>query len=232
MFMLNNSMLINGDPKYSDVSPLRRHWLYGVNCYQNAIGYDPVTVFTAAANPTDFAYMCLAPGTLAQRMDAANKKTIQKKDVLDACREDGLILLDTTSIHATITVPNDMRLIALYFREDATGANDFDFKVLNKHSNKWESKTIIGDKIEMDSLIEKDVIGYRFEHFLLAPENIQPLGLPHGTSTFFYQGDDVTLRFVEGTPHWARGPVLQDRGTHLYRDRYCPLYAKPAWPAL
>lgn len=224
-------MSINGDPIFSDVSPLRRHWLYGVNCYQNALGYDPVTVFTSAANPKDFAYMCLAPGTLAQRMYAANKNSIQKKDVLDGCREDGLIVLEDATRHAAITVPQDMRLIALYFREDATGANDFDFKVLNKQSNTWENKIPMGDKMKMDALIERDFFGYQFEHFLLAPENIEPLGLPQGTSTIFHQGDDITLRFVEGAPDWARGPVLQDRGTHLYRARQCPLYAKPAWPA-
>lgn len=227
--------MINGEPKFSEIPPLRRHFLYGVNCYQFAIGYQPITVFTQAANPNRFAYLTLCPGNFAEKVwqqGGVGISTYNFKNLIrTSCQEDQLIELEQRSIHDPINAPDGERLIALYFAPgDETGPGDFHFVYLNNTNRQWEEKTPFADIVVHDHLPPSLPGGYIFSRFFAAKEGIQPQGLPSGI--FVPCQSNPGLNFVENQPFWARGPVLKDHGNGLFLRRGHPLYAKPAWPEI
>ncbi len=230
-------MTILGEPKFSDVPPLRRHFIYGVNCYQYAIGKgDEVTVFTKHPRKQAFNYLTLCPGHMAETALSSGQSYIPahelKRLIIQGCREDNLVELEQHSPHAAIHVPDSMRLIAFYFTDNTErGMGDFDFMVHNPKTSKWENKTPLLDVDCTEGLLPSRENDYIFQRFFLAPHDIVPNGIPRGTPIKL--SDDLSLNIVTDKPYWAQGPVLEDRGEQgLFLRRLYPHYAKPAWPQI
>lgn len=230
-------MSIFGEPKFSDVPPLRRHFIYGVNCYQYAIGKGhEVTVFTKDRTKQEFNYLTLCPGHMAEAALSGGQSYISayelKRLIIQGCREDKLVELEQRSLHAAIHVPDNMRLIAFYFTDNTDrGMGDFDFMVYNPKTSKWENKTPLSDTDFIDNLLPSHGNHYIFQRFFVAPDNVAPCGIPQGMPAKL--SNDLSLNIVTDKPYWARGPVLEDRGDQgLFFRRLHPHYAKPAWPQM
>lgn len=226
-------MSINGDPKFSDISPLRRHFIYGVNCYQHAIGIKPITLFANTPAPESYQYMTLCPGNMAKSawekaggISIRSLPTYILKDLLyEGCRNDGLTIVENTSRNAAIHIPERHSLIALFYSQYRS---DFHFLRFNEKQNKWEQKTPLSDVEEIDSLPPIIMGDYTFSKLMIVPPDINPQGRVPGILVNL--ADDISLNVVKKRPHWANGPILEDRGDSTFFRPRKQILAKPYLP--
>lgn len=127
--------------KYSAID---LHQIYGVNCYQYAIGYHPITLYFNKQT-SSISYSTLCPGDLTSIISQNGKSSLKdmapyeaKKQIILACKKDTLEELEATrSPDEAISIPPNKKLIALFFSGDC---GDFDFHVLNNVTNMWKTK--------------------------------------------------------------------------------------------
>lgn len=216
-------MTLNSEPLFSDIPPIRRHFIYGANCYQFAIGFDPITIFTDLKTPNIIHYQTLCPGNMAQ---SAWEKSgclflptlppyIVKQLVLDGCKEDGLVVIQNATPTSSIPIPENHTLVALYYSDTR---NDFHFLKWDEKKKIWNHKTPLSN-IETCNELPQSLWGdYLFQNLLLAPNNILPKGQSVGQRISLDQ--DTTLNLVINPNNVVAGTItLENQGNNLF-SRY------------
>lgn len=217
------------DVEYSGTDPVQLHAVYGVNCYQNAIGYKPITVHFNK-NSGNVSYLTLCPGNLAQILHEFGRNAgheissyDMKKMLIAQCREDGLEELEARSTNSPIHVPEGKRLVAMLYSNER---KDFDFQFHDAIAGKWKNKTPMETYTERDDLPKFLAGGYVLSRLFICPENVAPKGAPKG-QIHTYKDQDVVLTLPEIAHPWERGPCLQKTAGGLYLPRTDKTYASP-----
>lgn len=215
---------------YQDINPTELHKVYGINCYQNAIGYKPITIhYNEAAGRLN--YLTLCPGNMAQILNDDFSRNagyeisshMMKKILISQCKEDQLEELETRTLSTPINVPEGKRLIALFYSNER---KDFDFQYYDQKSRMWKNKTPTEDYTEREDMPRFLAGGYVFTRFFVAPENIEPKGVPKGNSHHFRE-EDITLNLPATIQPWERGPCFQKTEGGFYLKKTEKVYASP-----
>ncbi len=189
----------------SQKDPVTLHKIYGVNCYQHAIGHLPITLHFNQRSG-NISYTTLCPGHLAKNLGNLSLHDISayeaKRKIIYACQEDGLEELEQRSLSEPISIPKDRKMIAFYFSSER---KDFDFHVLNQREI-WENKTPFADVSETDNLPTMIAGGYILTRLFFAPQKVTPHGVNIGKS--YTYPDGTILNLPERPELWERGPSL------------------------
>jgi hypothetical protein len=212
-------------PIFEDVMPIARHGLYGINCYQHAIGIRPITLHYNKLTRS-ISYLTLCPGNTAQHISqrASLPASHEMKElVIQGSKEDGLVELETRNPEDSINIPVNSRLIALYF---SLALNDFDFHVFNQEKRSWENKTPFAPVTEIEKLPRILGGGYTLcRLFIAEAQNIRGHGVPQGQS-YKYQ-DGTSLNLPQLIKPWERGPALKCAENGYFLERTNKIYAAP-----
>lgn len=215
---------------YSGNDAIQLHAVYGVNCYQNAIGYKPITIHFN--NKSGYlSYLTLCPGDLAKIINDHDHRYPgqqissydMKKLIIAQCREDGLEELEARSVSEAIYVPDGKRLVAMLYSAEH---KDFDFQFYDEKSNTWKNKTPLEGYSEREDLPKFLGGGYVLTRLFMCPEGIEPKGAPKGR-TYSYKDKEITLNLPETVQSWERGPCLKREETGFYCSRTGMTYASP-----
>lgn len=154
---------------------VRRHYLYGANCYQHAIGFDKAILWVRMPdNHQDCRlvdYMTLAPGSYGH-VPAPSDPAEFRDFFLEYCKEDGLI-----DLNGHFEQRAGYRTLAFFVGVMPQGRVDYHFAFLNA-DGLWEDKIPFREPRTHSSTaaIEKDT-GYRFQRYLLCPPGVVPANL-------------------------------------------------------
>ncbi len=159
--------------QYTLVRQQDLHYIYGVNCYQSAIGYDtPVLCAYSLEENVVVSYLSLYPGSLDNKKISliSTAKESQDNDayvdrLFKGCAEDGLIEEGQKFSQA-----EGFHTLALFFNY-----KEMDFHFARHSNGKWLSKFPTAPVISYKDIeaLEKDT-AYSFHSFFLAPINTTP----------------------------------------------------------
>lgn len=216
--------------EYADIDAIQLHSVYGINCYQNAIGYKPITTHFNELSGR-LSYLTLCPGNLAKILSDHFSRNSgyeissqdMKKLLVAQCLEDGLEELETRTVQNPINVPENKRLIAMLYSNER---KDFDFQYYDAKSKMWKNKTPLEPYSEREDLPRFLGGGYVLTRLFIAPENIEPKGVPKG-HTHVYEDQSIILNLPETVQTWERGPCFKKTQGGFYSPRTEKLYASP-----
>ena len=155
---------------FDNKHPSSLHYIFGANCYQHAIGFDPILFHTEKINSSEYYiyYALLRPGI--ESLEGVRSTQNFNSALLKACEQDGIILTDSFNLRS------NFRTVAI-FSALIEGMNDFHFSYFNEQG-KWEDKTPFQEATIHNALndIEKRSL-YRFICFGFVPLKLRPLML-------------------------------------------------------
>ncbi len=154
--------------------PIELHYLYGVNCYQHAIGLKTPFLNIDDVSPTRpelkvFFYVTVSPGTMDQaRQENLHGKAFEDR-LFECCEMDGIIITQNR-----FEQRNNHRTLAIFIGE-VKGISDFHFACLNP-DGKWEDKVPFrGVRFHDTTTQIENATGYKFLTYAIVPENITPV---------------------------------------------------------
>jgi hypothetical protein len=211
-------------PISQDTDAIGLHHKYGMNCYQNAIGFEPITIHFNKSTQT-LNYLTLCPGDMAKKVFQKNGTLPTnivphyeiKKLVIESCHEDGLEELEERNLNAITRIPSDRKLIALFFSSERC---DFDFHVFDEKNACWRNKTPFANETTTTELPKWFAGGYVLSRFFTASKTTDtPRGVPEGER--FQYPNGITLNIPDRKHPWEYGAILnlQEDGARLTKDK-------------
>ncbi|MEM6781052.1 MAG: hypothetical protein AAF569_04240 [Pseudomonadota bacterium] len=159
-------------PNVEKIQPIDLHYFYAGNCYQHAIGYQPVImVFQPIKEPHDDVingmYLMIQPGGL-DRLNEAKLNKIQTIDLLlSNCERDGI-----TIIGSDFEQRAGFRTLAVFVERQSDKDPDYHFAFWNQ-DNVWEDKLPMRRPKTYKSVSEiEETSKYEFVCYALAPDNM------------------------------------------------------------
>ncbi len=217
-------MSILGEPKFSDVPPLRRHFIYGVNCLGFVRGDTP-TVLTVSGRANKFAYYTPMPGMMTEKVwglmgnspRCPIDKSLLAKMAFDGCHEEGYVPIDSQTFSPAINLPSGTTLIALY---TSTWHGNFHFLKHNPVSMKWDHKYVMSDVRSIETLAPTILDHYEFNGFFVIPKHHSPVMDVPSLSIITLSDGETTLRHCHEAPPAFRGVMMHVQNQSLiYEDR-------------
>jgi hypothetical protein len=149
------------------IPPENLHYIYGVNCFQHAIGYRHPIIEQVVLDQNNVfvTYIALRPGSPDKPLDIYNPEEF-KKNIIEACHDEGLVNCNDRFLRRS-----GYRTLALFFSEDPERC-DYHFAFLNS-DGKWETKAPF-HKVITSTDLETASWDCKFNRFLLAPEDHIP----------------------------------------------------------
>ncbi|HEY8964284.1 MAG TPA: hypothetical protein VIN59_07475 [Alphaproteobacteria bacterium] len=193
------------DPQYTaefhGASPEDLHSIYGVNCYQYALGYPHILISGAMAYPQNghdvsvLGYIALIPGERQDTKPFSNVSDL-RANVLKGCKEDGVIDIGTA-----FEQRSGYRTAALYFRDSWNGLMGVyaDFHFARVHPDGNSSSKIAFGSVKQHKGIQKFIGDYELDRFVLIPENAQNAYIAGRAGTTVHEtfnGKSVSFRLI------------------------------------
>lgn len=177
---------------FDNVPPLRRHFVYGVNCYQFAMGHHvPMAILQGVKGMPKLRvldYIKAQPGnSYEQTRDAGQTTTatLQEK-LIDGCLQDGLV-----RIKQDAALAEGWHKIAFYMRNSD---KNFHFARVHENGTSEDKFPLLPPQRHDD--IPKTTQGYRLKAFFAAPPGMRPWEMKHAAET-------VTIKLGRGSTDLA-----------------------------
>ncbi len=194
---------------FENIPPLRRHFIYGVNCYQFALGHHVpmVAIYGVQDEPKlrVLDYIKAQPGnSYVQSKDAhlITTATLQEK-LIDGCLQDGLV-----RIKQDAALAKGWHKIAFYMR-----SSDKDFHFARVHENGTCEDKLVLFHPQRHENTPKTIHGYRLKAFFAAPSGIEPWEMKHVAEMVTIKRGRGSTDIALMTPHRSMNgspPMLAD----------------------
>ena len=216
---------------FLDIPQEKLHFVYGVNCFQHAIGYSTPIAASQTGSEGSFSlyYMKLTPGNFSSVEVFARIIKNQYKDlILEGCTVENLISCGNRAV-----VRDGYRTLALYFHKTF---DDFHFAFLNDQG-KWEAKLIFELPREYETVQAAGGNDYTFHSFLLAPNDLMPSAIAEWVPkrvTVKSSSHADCLDVIDFDKAWSNGSftLLESRKgqEHFYMPQSRLYFPRAAWP--
>lgn len=218
------------------------HFVYGVNCYQFAIGYLPPIINRLTTDGSDYIeYVGLFPGApSAQRVnDITKPPSLQAgiQSIIAGCREDGLIDCEKTPLfkrgHTTV---------AMLIKDKGGSDNKFDFHFAQiARDGSCFSKLPYRTPVRHNNVgeLERD-ISYQLNRYFLVPNNLVPQSIKawNAEAVIIKLGDDRPITLMEfkaalqpqGSFLFGERVLMTGKNDMAYSERFKTVIVAPPWP--
>ncbi len=179
-------MYENQENELETTLPIDLHYMYGVNCYQHAIGFsDPIIEISESSEPDNILtarYIALLPGNHSEQ-DAPKNSEEFFNYIISCCEEDGII-----SLGGNFEQREGFRTMAIFTGTENGGRQGLHFAYLNEN-DLWEDKIFFrGARTYQNTNECAEANSAQFKSYALVPNDIKPKFI-----------EDIPLEYVELT---------------------------------
>ena len=215
---------------FEKVPAEKLHYIYAVNCFQHAIGYEtPIFARRSAAGREFVFYERLQPGSIFNS-DLSKETMIEEfqRKMLGCCEEENILPCGNTPV-----LKEGYRTLALYTGA-VKGQMDCHFAFFNKRGL-WESKTPFQEPMVHKTVLAAG-LGYDFCSYLLAPENLLPKAVsewtPKAVHVTTLSGKTIKLQEIaDDSPGQYGNSLIFEPAQHVaFLIEAKKLLPLPPWP--
>jgi hypothetical protein len=214
---------------YASFPPEDLHYIYGVNCYQHAIGYPNPIFYRCECDGEEFVYYVkLQPGSISN-LDMPRTATTKEYSnrIIANCEEDGLIFCGDRCV-----VREGYRTLAFY--TDTFCEQDFHFAFLND-KGLWETKCPWIAPRAFKDVRAAGLGQFQLRGYLLAPDGFLPKAIsewvPKSVGIITSSNRVILLDKVpEIEAHCAPTLVFRPKHAACYLTKYNAVFPGPLWP--
>jgi hypothetical protein len=221
--------------KYKEYLPYSQdlHFVYGVNCFQYAVGSEtPIFTTTQRDEKTLLHYARLNPGVedTAYKLGQDQPLHTFKNVVIEGCLAEGMVDCGTS-----FTQEKGHKTIGVFFAEYG---DSFDFHFVRSEGDKWVSKVPFDIRRSFDSIsaVTASYPKYHFDRYMLVPHDFTPKSLLGMKIDDFVAGSgDKKVELKKAASliapvRWSWPYEVMPEHTVMFCAEENQLYPLPPWP--